>query len=621
MTLQEFEFPREWYEDEVRDGVFVSNTMKRNWAGQLMVLREIGRVCAELNLTWYLDGGSLLGAVRHKGFIPWDDDMDITMLRKDIEIFRQKAYSLLPDGYFILDPRDEEEVDVDVFRVVATKTLNLSSEYMNHYHCPFIMGIDIFPLDNCSDDDAYENNRYNLMLSLKTCLSHIKEEGDPELPGFKKLISYCNEETGIDILKEKDPIHTINVEMVKLYAEHTDDTTKKVKIFFGNRSPEFEREWFGTPKMLSFEGIELPAPCAYEKVLFSEYGNQKYIGRGGGAHDFPYYESHEKVFKDAMGHYPFRYTFDPNDLSDCRTESPRELTDKMISMLDKLQAVVRLSESDTATRTQLLMSEQKILSSLSGVLVPLFPDGAEKLIEAMRLFGEVIFDSSSDWKSDSCEKLDESFHAVKAECKQALLQRKIIVFLPCRISWWSGMEKLWRYAKGLSDATVYVSPIAWYEENKIGEKGERHDETEDFPKEIGVIHRSDLDLKALHPEAIVIQVPFDNMCSYMMIDDENCSYQLKNMTDKLIYLPCFQPDTPGEEEKIAVKSMENLIEQPAVMYADEVRVSTSRMRDIYIDTLAEICGEDRRKYWEQKIKADDQTEITMKDTVFERVRT
>ena len=94
--LQNLEFSAEFFLDEVREGFYISSIMKRYWAAQLTVLAEIDKVCKKYDIPWYADCGTLLGGVRHGGFIPWDDDMDICMLRHDYIKFISVAKDELP---------------------------------------------------------------------------------------------------------------------------------------------------------------------------------------------------------------------------------------------------------------------------------------------------------------------------------------------------------------------------------------------------------------------------------------------------------------------------------------------------------------------------------------------
>ena len=78
------------------------------------ILNEFAGVCERLHLKWYAGYGTALGAVRHKGFIPWDDDIDVVMLRKDYETFCKKAPALLPDNYFVQNLESEKEYCYDL---------------------------------------------------------------------------------------------------------------------------------------------------------------------------------------------------------------------------------------------------------------------------------------------------------------------------------------------------------------------------------------------------------------------------------------------------------------------------------------------------------------------------
>ena len=94
-------FPDSFFEDEVRDGFYVPALMKRSWAAQIEVLEAVARICKKHHIRWFADRGTLLGAVRHKGFIPWDDDLDICMLRDDYIRFNAVIRRELPKGFYI----------------------------------------------------------------------------------------------------------------------------------------------------------------------------------------------------------------------------------------------------------------------------------------------------------------------------------------------------------------------------------------------------------------------------------------------------------------------------------------------------------------------------------------
>lgn len=101
-------FKKDFYKPGYIDGFYVDSTMKRFWAASIETLEEIDKVCRKHNIIWYADGGTLLGAVRHKGFIPWDDDVDIVMKRKDYEKFLQVAPMELPEHYKVYDSNSEK---------------------------------------------------------------------------------------------------------------------------------------------------------------------------------------------------------------------------------------------------------------------------------------------------------------------------------------------------------------------------------------------------------------------------------------------------------------------------------------------------------------------------------
>ena len=102
-------FDKNYFNGETICDFYVDPMVKRAWAAQLEILTKIIEICNNHNLTYYGFWGTMLGAIRHKGFIPWDDDIDIVMKRKDYDIFLEIAQSELPAKYLVLSQYSQVE--------------------------------------------------------------------------------------------------------------------------------------------------------------------------------------------------------------------------------------------------------------------------------------------------------------------------------------------------------------------------------------------------------------------------------------------------------------------------------------------------------------------------------
>mgnify|MGYP000349789362 CR=1 FL=1 len=94
---------------------------------QLSILEETDRICRKHNIPYWLDGGSLLGAMRHGGFIPWDDDIDIAMRKEDLERFIAVAPSELRPGLFMQTPESDPEHTDPIYKIRDLNSLYLES--------------------------------------------------------------------------------------------------------------------------------------------------------------------------------------------------------------------------------------------------------------------------------------------------------------------------------------------------------------------------------------------------------------------------------------------------------------------------------------------------------------
>lgn len=126
--------------------VLDKDTQNRLKEIQLDILKEYIKICSKYNLRYYFMGGSCLGAVRHKGFIPWDDDIDVGMPRPDYEKFMRVAQSELPKHYFLQNEKTDPDYPSCFAKIRNSNTTFIESSvaHLNMNHGVYF---DIFPID------------------------------------------------------------------------------------------------------------------------------------------------------------------------------------------------------------------------------------------------------------------------------------------------------------------------------------------------------------------------------------------------------------------------------------------------------------------------------------------
>lgn len=196
MVDLKIQLPDGFLDEEVRCGYTVSAEMKKAWAVMLDLLAEFDRVCRKHDIKYYASGGTMLGAVRHKGFIPWDDDIDVMMERKDYEQLCKIGPSEFKHPYFLQNKYTDPEC-CDIMSKLrnsdTTALFNLERNgFMNYNKGIFI---DIFPLDSIPEDkDEQDRFYYELQQSMNVVYDTgrkygiFTEESNPYLRIVKKTL-------------------------------------------------------------------------------------------------------------------------------------------------------------------------------------------------------------------------------------------------------------------------------------------------------------------------------------------------------------------------------------------------------------------------------------------------
>lgn len=162
----------DFFKEEVRCDYLVSEEMKRLWAVLLDMYLAFAKVCDKYGLTYYVIGGTLLGAIRHKGFIPWDDDFDVAMPRKDYNQFIELAKNDFSYPLFLQTPYSDPGYYVSWIKLRNSTTTGLSKVTS---HRKFNQGLyfDIFPMDFC-DPKTIEEDTHNVYTLAKKCGAYMR---------------------------------------------------------------------------------------------------------------------------------------------------------------------------------------------------------------------------------------------------------------------------------------------------------------------------------------------------------------------------------------------------------------------------------------------------------------
>lgn len=294
---KELEFSADYFKTEVRDGFEIPAMMKRAWAAQMEVLHVVAGVCKNNGIRYFADGGTLLGAVRHKGMIPWDDDIDICVVREEYNRLIQVLPKALPHGFVVAGMyADSERLQKAAFvphlRVIADETLWNFNDYMRYFHgFPYQrVGIDIFPMDYISRDIGITNVQKQIIrLGIETLRDWNKlgENGmlDEYVNGFQKL---CNVSFG-NVNNVKNYMWKIIDKISSISYREEADYITNIFYWLDNDNYKMKKECYDYTIELPFENMNIVAPEMYDEVLRAEYGDYMVPVKGAADHDYPFY--------------------------------------------------------------------------------------------------------------------------------------------------------------------------------------------------------------------------------------------------------------------------------------------------------------------------------------------
>ena len=260
----------DFYNEEIRSGYTVSSVLKKIWAVELDLLHAFITVCEEHNLSYFLDGGTLLGAVRHKGFIPWDDDIDVIMPREDYDKLFEIANTVFKPPYFFQTTISEN----GFFRTHAQLRNSNTTGFIDidkNKNVNKGIFLDIFPLD------GIPNSRFKQWLLRKRIeiqkkiLAYEYDMDYVKLP-LKGKINFKLIHFFFSIYPFKRFYNYFNHKTLAKYSNKETDLVGDLSLKW-RENVHWKREWFDGYIYMDFENIKARVPLFYKEILNRQYGD------------------------------------------------------------------------------------------------------------------------------------------------------------------------------------------------------------------------------------------------------------------------------------------------------------------------------------------------------------
>lgn len=257
----------------------------------LEILLAVDKVCREHGLRYYLWAGTLLGAIRHKGFIPWDDDMDICMPRADYDTLMAHAKEWLPAPYEAMSAETNEKYPGSFGKIIDSSTTLIERA---HYACLSGIYIDVFPIDGVPQS-AWRRRLHFMRFEFYKRIVYFLHR-DPYKHGR-------GPSSWLPLLCRKCFTHEgVQAALRRLMLKYNYEDARLVADYDDGLNGVFAKSLLGQPTPVIFEGHELKGPAQYEHYLTQKYGDYMQIPAANHQrqHNFYYldYNQPYRAYKD-----------------------------------------------------------------------------------------------------------------------------------------------------------------------------------------------------------------------------------------------------------------------------------------------------------------------------------
>ena len=620
-------FDTDFFRDEVRCGFYIPTAIKQAWAASLEVLSEIDRICEKHNITYFADWGTLLGAVRHGGFIPWDDDIDIGMKRADYEKFRSVADVELPDNYVFHDYERKDDYWEFIVKVVNNEKMCFDEGYLRaHNNFPWLVGIDIFVKDYLYPSDEMEEERDNEVMKLYT-VAQMVIGGKTDKQVITVQLGEINKKYGTELSADEDSTGLA----AKLYrlaekqmSRVKENESRKIGQIFPwvlkhGTSVGEDKELYEKFIRIPFENTTIPVPASYGRILIGRYVDYNQIKKVWAGHNYPFFEGQRKEIEELIGQNLPDFCFQREmllrpdvDLSGSIKNTSGECLNALRGLLANAEEAVRGSLYEEASKA--LIEAQQLSIDLGTLLENVKGENnphTVKVVKALEGLCECLWQDYLKLSDNGNYKhisSNEALAEVESVIESNILNRREILFLPIGHSEWEGFSDIYKDALNERNTDIYVVPLPVLKKDYFGniimseEEINEAAEPEKYPKDVSLTDWRNYDLSIHCPDIVYIQNPYDETNPCLTIPDEFYAKNIRKYTGEMIFIPFKKTDEFGRDDINDIYNMKHYVTAPGVVYSDRVLIQSENIREQYIWCLTGFAGEDTKEYWEDKIE-------------------
>lgn len=619
--------------DEVRCGFYIPTAIKQAWAETLKVLDEIDRICTKHNIKYFADWGTFLGAVRHGGFVPWDDDLDICMLREDYNRFREVCDEYLPEEFVIHDYERKEDHWLFLARVVNNEKMCFEDEYLKtHNNFPWLAGVDIFIKDYIYEDDDKEIERDKDIMHI-VALVDLINDGNVDAKVIQSNLEEINRRHNTNIRNDGT-----NRELcIKLYrlaeqlmSEVKPEETSRIGQIFPmilKSGPGFaeKKELYDDVIRIPFEDITIPVPAAYNKMLTFRYGNYCEIHKVWTGHDYPFFEGQREEMEELTGNDFSRFKFDKAMLDRTtpdKSNSLKTTAQECVNELYKLNELAsNLLQDDNIEELINCINEEQQLAIDFGTLIENVKGEdntfTKNVVDKLQKFCDALWEeyqvlergeelSDVSLSKEALDNVNDSVNINILECKE-------ILFLSLGPREWQSLQPYYLRERENDNTDVYVVPLPLLKKDYYGNVDMTEDEIQEavhmneYLEGIDYKNWYEYDISIHCPDRVYLQNPYDEANPCLTVPANYFASNIRHFTDCITYIPAYETSEFGEEDVVDQYNLNHYATAPGIVYADEVIVQSENIKTQYVNALSRFAGEDTRDYWRNKIKMKDES--------------